>query len=189
MIGGLGRACQPAGGRAEHGASRYNPAISALESAFMRRLGVCFLLFCSGCSVTSLVPQPHRVEIQQGNVLTQEMVGRLSVGMTTAQVRFLLGSPPVVDPFHPGRWDYVYLVRRGGKVEEARTLTLFFEDDRLVRVAGDVAPLAPEEQGGAEARPPAKLGEIVLEKADPAAPPPPPEEKGFFGRLLERVGL
>lgn len=155
----------------------------------MRRFAFLLALLAPGCSITSVVPEPHRVEIQQGNVITQDMVARLVPGMTRAQVRFVLGSPPVTDMFHANRWDYVYRLSTGGKLVEERKLTLFFEDDRLVRVAGDVVPAAPE-QATAERAAGRALSEIVLEKADPDAPPaPPPESKGFFGRVLESIGL
>jgi len=153
----------------------------------MRPTVLLLSLSVAGCSITSLAPEPYKVEIQQGNVVTQEMVARLAPGMTRAQVSFLLGSPSIADPFHADRWDYVYRYSKGGKLVEERKLTLFFEHDRLVRVAGDVAPLSAEE--AAQAVGARKISEIVLDKVDPDAPPAPaPEEKGFFGRLLERLG-
>ncbi len=156
----------------------------------MRRIVLLFGLLLSGCSITSMVPDPYQIEIQQGNVITQEMVARLKPGMTRSQVRFLLGTPPVTDPFHADRWDYVYRLSQGGRLQEERKLTLFFQDDRLVRVAGDVVPAAPEEADAPAAAGARSVSEIVLEKADPDAPPAPaPEGKGWFGRLLERVGF
>lgn len=156
----------------------------------MRRIVLLFGLLLSGCSITSMVPDPYKIEIQQGNVITQEMVARLKPGMTRSQVRFLLGTPPVTDPFHADRWDYVYRLSRAGRLQEERKLTLFFQDDRLVRVAGDVVPAAPEEADAPAAAGARSVSEIVLEKADPDAPPAPaPEGKGWFGRLLESVGF
>jgi len=153
----------------------------------MRPTFLFLSLSLAGCSITSLAPEPYKVEIQQGNVITQEMVARLAPGMTRAQVRFLLGSPPIVDPFHADRWDYVYRYAKGDKLIEERKLSLFFQNDQLVRVAGDVAPLSAEE--AAQSVGARKVSEIVLDKVDPDAPPAPaPEEKGFFGRLIERLG-
>jgi len=83
---------------------------------------------------------PYRIDIQQGNVVTQDMVAKLKPGMTRQQVRFVLGTPPIVDPFHPDRWDYVYYLNRGGKVIEHRRLVLLFNGDTLKRIEGDVVP-------------------------------------------------
>jgi outer membrane protein assembly factor BamE len=80
------------------------------------------------------------MDVQQGNVITQEMVDQLKPGMTRSQVRFVLGTPLVSDPFHPERWDYIYHFRKGGAPEaDARRLTVIFQDDSLARIVGDVA--------------------------------------------------
>lgn len=156
---------------------------------FLLLLVPFFLAACSPTQLTRLAPEPYKIDIQQGAWLAEEQVARLSPGMTRAQVRFLLGSPPVADPFHADRWDYVYRSSRGGKLVEERKLSLFFQDDKLVRVAGDVIPLSPEDVGSEKTAGRA-LKEIVLSRADSDQPPaPPPEQKGFFGRWLERLGL
>jgi outer membrane protein assembly factor BamE len=83
----------------------------------------------------------YRMEIQQGNYLTQEMTSKLQAGMTRDQVRFVLGTPLLVDIFRDNRWDYVYRRQRADSREvEERRLTVFFENDRLVRIEGDVTP-------------------------------------------------
>ena len=83
------------------------------------------------------------MEIQQGNYVTQEMVSRLKSGMTRDQVRFVMGTPLVADVFHADRWDYVYrrVPERGG-VPEQRRVAVFFQEDKLVRLEGDVVPQA-----------------------------------------------
>ena len=94
---------------------------------------------------------PYSMEIQQGNLLNQSTVAQLKAGMTREQVRFLLGTPLVTDPFRPDRWDYVYNRRRVNSSEvEGQRLAVFFKDDLLDRVEGDVvtganapAPSAP----------------------------------------------
>lgn len=90
-------------------------------------------LFLSACFLGT-----HRVEIQQGNFVDQEMVSKLKLNMTREQVLFALGTPLIIDPFHPNRWDYVYLIGKAGDVNRVRGITLLFEEDRLVRVNGDV---------------------------------------------------
>lgn len=90
-----------------------------------------FLHFLAGCSLAPRLL--YKIDVQQGNVLTDEMLEKLRPGMTRSQVRFVLGSPLIVDPFRNNRWDYAYIQRiRGGLVEQKK-LTIFFEDDRLVR--------------------------------------------------------
>ena len=82
----------------------------------------------------------YHVDVQQGNVVTQEMVDKLKPGMTRSQVRFVLGTPLITDPFHPDRWDYYYLYRKGKEPSpETRHLTIVFKDDKLVTISGDVA--------------------------------------------------
>ena len=95
------------------------------------------LAACNPLSVFSV----YRMEIQQGNYVTQEMVSKLQAGMTRDQVRFVLGTPLLVDIFHDNRWDYVYRRQRADSREvEERRLSVFFENDRLVRIEGDVTP-------------------------------------------------
>ena len=123
-------------------------------------------------------------------MITQEMVEKLKPGMTKAQVRFVLGTPPITDIFHADRWDYVYSVKHGHKVKDERKLTLFFEKDLLARVSGDVVAATKQDQAEVAAKPVKPPAEIILQKYDPNAPPlPPGDEKGFIGRMLEKVGL
>ena len=81
------------------------------------------------------------MDIQQGNVVTQEMISRLQPGMTRNQVRFTLGTPLVVDPFRGDRWDYVYRYTKQGAVTEQRRIVVVFKDDKLLRFESDVIPL------------------------------------------------
>ena len=83
---------------------------------------------------------PYRIEIQQGNYVTQEMVAQLSPGLTRDQVRFVLGTPLVSDIFHEERWDYVFRRQRADSREvEYRRMAVFFEEGRLKRIEGDAA--------------------------------------------------
>lgn len=77
----------------------------------------------------------YKAEIQQGNVVTQEMIDKLKPGMSRSQVRFVLGTPLVSDPFHQDRWDYYYYLRKMNEdVGEAQRLTVFFDNDVLQKV-------------------------------------------------------
>ena len=98
-------------------------------SARVAAVALCALL-ATGCTL-------YRIDIQQGNVVTPEMVARLKPDMTRQQVRFILGTPLVADPFHPERWDYFYRLDKGGSERARRRLTLGFEADRLVSILDD----------------------------------------------------
>jgi outer membrane protein assembly factor BamE len=77
----------------------------------------------------------YRMDIQQGNLLDPEQVEQVEVGMTRSQVRFLLGTPMVVDSFDPDRWDYVYRLRRGhSRNITKRHLVVWFEGDKVTRI-------------------------------------------------------
>ena len=100
-----------------------------------KKLTLLVLLLITGCS--SIPSVLYKLDVQQGNIITQEMVDKLKPNMTKSQVRFVLGTALIDDVFHKDRWDYVYrLVQHGNLVEEYK-LTVFFEDDKLVRTAGD----------------------------------------------------
>ncbi|MDH4107363.1 MAG: outer membrane protein assembly factor BamE [Gammaproteobacteria bacterium] len=76
--------------------------------------------------------------ISQGNLIKQEDLDQVEVGMTRSQVRFLLGTPMIDDPFHASRWDYVYYVKVGRQDATAkRWVTVMFEDDRVVEIIED----------------------------------------------------
>ena len=101
----------------------------------MRTFVLLIPLFLSACFLV-----PHKVDLQQGNYVDQEMVSKLKLNMTRDQVRFALGTPLLVDPFHPDRWDYIYLTGEAGDVDRERGITLVFVEERLARVEGDVVP-------------------------------------------------
>ena len=87
---------------------------------------------------------PYRPDIQQGNFVSREMISQLKPGMTPDQVRFVLGTPLLSDIFHAGRWDYPFrLVKGNGEVIESR-VTVYFEDQRLARIAGGDLPTEEE---------------------------------------------
>lgn len=82
---------------------------------------------------------PYKIEIQQGNYISQELVSQLKPGMSKDQVRFILGTPLLTDIFHAERWDYVYWREASSGKRESRKLALFFEAGKLVRIDGDAA--------------------------------------------------
>lgn len=128
----------------------------------------------AACSSVEIPMSPYRIDVQQGNALDQEAVDKLKVGMTSAQVRFLLGTPLLVDPFRNNRWDYVYNYRKAGKLTEKKRLALFFESEVLARIdAEGFAPKAvvPEQNKALAVKPeekPAKAVEMLAEEPKPA---------------------
>jgi outer membrane protein assembly factor BamE len=97
-------------------------------------------LVLAGCGRMPTVPglTPYKVDIQQGNYVTQDMVEKLKPGMTRSQVRFALGTPLVTDPFHNDRWDYIYVLQKSGRITEQRRIVVVFTEDKLLRIDGDV---------------------------------------------------
>jgi outer membrane protein assembly factor BamE len=106
------------------------------------------LLTLSACSNTSgfvTAVNPFRIDVRQGNYVTQEMVAQLKPGQTRDQVRFILGTPLLTNIFHAERWDYVYRFQPGsGDEVQQRHLAVFFQNNLLTRVAGDVAAIDPK---------------------------------------------
>ena len=94
----------------------------------------------SGCGTNFGFPGAYRIDVEQGNIVTSEMVEQLQPGMTRRQVRFVMGTPLIEDTFNPDRWDYRYLLRNGNELLSETQLTLWFEGDELVRVEGPDAP-------------------------------------------------
>ncbi|HET7793292.1 MAG TPA: outer membrane protein assembly factor BamE, partial [Rhizobacter sp.] len=86
---------------------------------------------------------PYRIEVVQGNVLTKEQVAMIKPGMTRAQVRDVLGSPLLTDPFHADRWDYVFTIRRQGTEPQRISVVAYFEGDALKKLD---APELPSER-------------------------------------------
>ena len=86
----------------------------------------------------------YRIDIQQGNLLDDEDIVQIEVGMTRSQVQFLLGTPMVADSFHRDRWDYAYYFRRGRSPDLIqRWVVVHFENDRVTRVDRDLALQPP----------------------------------------------
>jgi outer membrane protein assembly factor BamE len=96
---------------------------------------------------------PYRIDIRQGNYIDDAMLEQLKPGMTREQVRFALGSPLVADVFHSDRWDYVYRFKPGNRdKEEQRTVSVFFVNDKLDRVEGDITPASGDKAAEPRAR-------------------------------------
>lgn len=141
----------------------------------MKEASLCLIPFLlSACSYLPEMPslpslpglssiKPYRIDIQQGNFLSPEMIAQLKVGMTREQVRFVLGTPLVTDIFHGDRWDYVYYRELGNGSIDRRRLSVFFEDNKMTRFTGDNLPTAAVQT-------PAPAVEAKTEAGQAAAP-------------------
>jgi outer membrane protein assembly factor BamE len=193
--------------------------------AALRAFLAAAALALGACGVPQIVT-PYRMEIQQGNYVSQEMVSQLKPGMSREQVRFILGTPLVTDIFHADRWDYVFYRELPYGKREQRLLSVHFEGGKLVRVAGDVVPAAPgaaappapstpqkpaaetaatppapqkpaaeAAAGTAAEKPEAAAAAATAKPEAPAAetkadkPAAQSSERGFFGRMLEKIGF
>ena len=163
------------GGAGKGGARRPGAAPGgAARASFAALLAVAALL-ASGCTRLSEIPVPglYRLDIRQGNALDDAALAKLEVGMSRSRVLHLLGSPAVDDVFHPDQWEYLYSFAPGGEETEWRRITLYFEENRLARIEGDL--------------PPADAVPSEPEAAKVVRVPPRPPEKGFFRRALRKV--
>jgi outer membrane protein assembly factor BamE len=115
-----------------------------MTSSFARRSAALFVLAGTLAGCKSLqssdsflgVITPYRIEVVQGNVITSEQVALAKPGLTRAQVRDVLGSPLLADPFHADRWDYVFTIRRQGAEPQLRRVIVRFKADVLDAIEG-----------------------------------------------------
>jgi outer membrane protein assembly factor BamE len=91
-------------------------------------------------STLNKLPFVYQMTIQQGNIITEEMVDRLEPGMTRSQVRYLLGTPMLTDLFHQDRWYYTYTIRLPHREMEKKPLVVYFDGDVMTRVEGFTTP-------------------------------------------------
>lgn len=138
------------------------------------KLAILPLVLLGACSSVEMpYIGPHRIDVQQGNALDQESVAKLKPGLNHSQVRFLLGTPLLVDPFHTDRWDYVYTFYKSGKLAEQKRITLFFEGDILKRIEGDLPAPQPVVQSESPKTVPATTVPLP-QKPEPATAASPP---------------
>ena len=99
------------------------------------------VLTLGACSLPKFQwPRVHKITVQQGNVITQQMVDRLEPGMTRAQVAYVMGEPVLKNPFNKDRWDYIYTIDIPGYTQTEQRLSLFFEGDVLASFSGNYLP-------------------------------------------------
>lgn len=132
-----------------------------INSSLVRRVACLgalapLLLASGGCSMLPSLPSlqsgdsflgvitPYRMDIVQGNVVTQEQAAKVKPGMSRAQVRDILGSPMLTDIFHADRWDYVFTIKRQGTEPQRRDVVVFFQGDQLERLEATDLPTERE---------------------------------------------
>ncbi len=131
------------------------------------------LIALAGCSF----PGVYKIDIQQGNVVTQDMIDQLRPGMTRRQVRFIMGNPLITDTFHANRWDYLYSIQPGGGTRLQERISLMFDgNDQLAGLSGDFMPGVSRDQ--------AILGEG---ESSVISTPQRVEERPAPGSLLEQI--
>jgi outer membrane protein assembly factor BamE len=101
----------------------------------------------AACTFLAACGFVHKIDVQQGNYVTQDAVAKMKNGMTKAEVRAALGTPLLVDVFHANRWDYFFSNVKGGKAEERKRYTVLFENDKVVSFGGTAQPPAPPPVG------------------------------------------
>jgi len=145
-----------------------HPARSSLSGRALWLSTLLILLLPTGGCV-------YRMAVQQGNFLDARQVTQVQVGMTRAQVRFLLGTPMLPDAFEKDRWDYLYTLQvRALKKPQRQRLTVFFEGDKVARIENDGAPTeVPKELQPAVAEPDAAPS-MTPASTPPASTTPPP---------------
>lgn len=121
-------------------------------------------LSVGGCSMPQIkvpdlkIPRVYKLSVQQGNVITQEMVDRLEPGMTRNQVEYVMGRPVLRDPFDDDQWVYLYTLEVPDVFIQAFKMVLIFEEDTLVSITGDYVPTTAEEKAQNEAQEAAEQG-------------------------------
>ncbi len=142
------------------------------SSRIIRSFTLASLLVLAGCSF----PGVHKIDIQQGNVVTQDMVDQLRPGMTTRQVRFIMGTPLITDTFNSNRWDYLYSIQVAGGTRKQERISLVFNDDnQLQGLGGDFVPGVSRDQ--------AILGQSSTDNSATDAP----ETQAATGATQERI--
>jgi outer membrane protein assembly factor BamE len=134
-------------------ANLWNPRLMSFSNSkhLMAPTFIALSLLLAGCGNNFGFPGVYRINVEQGNIVTFDMIEQLQPGMTRRQVRFILGTPLIEDTFHPDRWDYRYTLRNGIDTLEENRLTVFFEGDELVNVVGAEVPAWAQPHGSTDA--------------------------------------
>ena len=134
------------------------------------------ILLISGCSSYNS-PLVYRIDIQQGNTITQEMISQLKLDMSKSQVAYVMGTPLIIDTFNPDRWDYLYSFRPGNGEREQRNITIYFKQDKLDFISGDTRTASRD-----ELTPVLRIdSNVIVPLSD--------KKVGFFNDLKQTIGI
>ena len=140
-------------------------------------LAVAALAGCSSLQRTDSfigLITPYRIDIVQGNVVTKEQAALLKPGLTRTQVRDILGTPVLDDPFHADRWDYIFTLRRPGTQPQRRDVVVYFTDNLVSKVEAPELPTEREFVAAITRTRDPKVPKLELSAAERAALPVPP---------------
>ncbi len=155
-------------------------------------------LMVAGCSSVPSLPSIggfgiYRVDVVQGNFISQETAALIRPGLSRAEVREILGTPLVASALHANRWDYAFTLIRNGNLTQQYRYTVFFNGDRVARTEGTdlppekdfVAAIAPRTSGAQLPEVSEEVRKRFAEAATraPAAPPAPPAALGNYPPL------
>lgn len=138
------------------------------------------LTLISLLSMSALSGCVYKIDVQQGNIVSQEMIDQLRPGMTRSQSRFVMGTPLMQDTFHPNRWDYLYTIEPGGGERLQERQALLFQQDTLVGLDGDFTPGMGRDAAIRDAQAPQSMpAEPVVPtgQSSPVVLPKPPTEE------------
>jgi len=120
---------------------------------------------------------PYRIDIVQGNAVTQEQAAQIKPGLSRLQVRDILGTPLMTDPFHANRWDYIFTLRRPGAEAQRRSVVVFFEGDAVKSIEAPPLPSEREFVASISRFKDIRAPKLELSEAERAALPMPPRRE------------
>ncbi len=120
---------------------------------------------------------PYRIDIVQGNAITKEQAAQLKPGLTRLQVREVLGTPMVADPFHANRWDYIFTLRRPGAEPQRRSVVVTFDGDTVKTVEAPDLPSEREFVASISRHRNLRAPKLELSEEERAALPTPPKRE------------
>jgi outer membrane protein assembly factor BamE len=120
---------------------------------------------------------PYRIDIVQGNAVTQEQAALIKPGLTRLQVKDVLGTPLVADPFHATRWDYIFTLRRPGAEPQRRSVIVTFEGDVVKAIEAPALPSEREFVASISRFRDARAPKLELSEEERAALPLPPKRE------------
>ena len=116
----------------------------SVSSHTLRLLGLLVCIGLMSACTPPKIPGVYRIDVQQGNVVTKEMLDKIQIGMEKRKVRFVLGTPLISDPFNVERWDYLYSLQKGSGDRTQHRLSVYFTENKLSRIEGETEEFIQE---------------------------------------------